>query len=71
MDEFFSGFADDAFGEIKAPKTAPKLTSYNAKICGAEWFLNGGVIGCPERREYDAAADGGRNDDADRLMIRK
>ena len=72
MDEFFGGFDDDAFGETKAPKTAPKLTSYNAKICGAEWFFNDGVVGCTERREHDdAAAAEGRRDDADRLMIRK
>ena len=81
MDEFFGGFDDDAFGETKAPKTAPKLTSYNAKICGAEWFFNDGVVGRMERREHDdaAAAEGrrdddaaeGRRDDADRLMIRK
>lgn len=42
MEDIFGAFDDDAFGETKT-KTAPKLISYNAKICAPEWFLDATV----------------------------
>ena len=64
-DFFFANLSDDAFGETKVPKSAPKATSYNAKVCSSEWFLADGVIA-------DGENDAGRNiGDADLMMIRK
>ena len=64
-DFFFADIADDAFGETKIPKSAPKATSYNAKICSSEWFLAEGVIS-------DGENDAERKiNDADLMMIRK
>ena len=62
MDDFFAGFSDEAFGETKTPKAPPKLTSYNAKICGEEWFLDANV---------QQSVEGHSIDDADLMMIRK